>query len=274
MSRIKDISGNRYNRYKVLKYHGQNKHRSSMWLCLCDCGTEKVVNSSDLKSGAVKSCGCLCSEVNAKKQRTHGMTGTRQYTIWSKMIQRCKDKNAINYNDYGGRGIKVCDNWEKFEGFWESMKSTYQNNLTLERIEVNGNYEPSNCRWATELEQANNKRNTVFIEVDGLKISSQDWCREHGFDHRYVQHRIRMGWSSEEISKSVEGYNKLTSAPSHNTSGIRGVSWYKRDGKWRAHIVIKQKQIHLGYFDSIEEAEAAVIEGREKYMNYSQEAPA
>lgn len=154
-----DLTGRRFDRLKVIERKSPpNNRRECYWLCKCDCGNRVVVAAYSLKNGLSRSCGCLQRELIGDRMRTHGMFGTREYRTWFSMKERCYKSNNAGYYKYGGRGIRVCRRWiESFENFYADM-GPKPKGLTLERIDSDGDYEPSNCKWATYKEQNLNRR--------------------------------------------------------------------------------------------------------------------
>lgn len=160
-----NLAGQQFHRLTAIVRDASKTSRVH-WTCLCECGNTSSVAACDLKSGHTKSCGCWNAEARVVNNTTHGMSGTPTYICWTNMIDRCNDPTNKRYDSYGGRGIKVCTSWLKFENFLEDM-GTRPKGLTLERIDVNGNYEPANCKWATQKEQANNWRKSIRTEYQG-----------------------------------------------------------------------------------------------------------
>lgn len=170
-----DLKGKRFGRLTVIGEVGTNAHRNVVWRCRCDCGSIVDVSTTNLVSGKTKSCGCLMRETAKSTQTTHGKSGSRLYIVWEGMKARCTNKNHKAYPHYGGRGITVCNEWLDFATFekW-SIDNGYdayakRGDCTIDRINVDGNYEPSNCRWVDMKVQANNKRsNNVNFKGKGV----------------------------------------------------------------------------------------------------------
>lgn len=162
--RMKDLTGKRFGRLLVLEYSHTNAHREPYWVCQCDCGNRVTTRGANLKNGQTQSCGCLRRERASEANKIHGMRFTRIHGVWSGMIERCENPKHKGYKSYGGRGITVCDEWRKdFVSFknWAytngyDEKAEY-GQCTLDRIDVNGNYSPDNCRWVSMAEQNKNK---------------------------------------------------------------------------------------------------------------------
>lgn len=190
--RMKDITGFRYGRLVAMKPIGTDPHNNAIWLCKCKCGNTKVASLPTLTQGFTRSCGCISKE--RPNNTKHGERGTRLYGIWKSMRERCNTKSNSNYHNYGGRGICVYKEWDDYLVFkkW-ALSNGYKNHLSIDRINVNGNYEPNNCRWATRYQQARNKRNTLYVCVDGKTKALADWADDFGVDYKKAYSRLKGG---------------------------------------------------------------------------------
>lgn len=201
MGAFKDLTGLRVERLLVLGMHPRKKGENIKWLCVCDCGVEKLIDSGSLKSGRVKSCGCLSRENTISRNTTHGQAGkvvAPSYNSWAGMIDRCRNPNNKKYKDYGGRGIKVSDEWMDYVVFLQDMGPSPGVGYSIDRIDVNGDYKKSNCRWATPLEQAANRRNNVLVNTpDGVMCVSAA-ARFYGIRDGVLRKRIHEGWDHLE----------------------------------------------------------------------------
>lgn len=207
----KDIAGERFGRLVVIKRVGESK-RGVVWECQCDCGNKKIANGADLRSGRTRSCGCLEKEVRVKIHTKHGLSKSRIWKVWNNVITRCYNEKNNQYKDYGGRGIRVCDEWLGEHGFENFANWAYSTGFmedakfgecTIERIDVNGDYSPLNCCWATQEEQANNKRNNIFLTYGGKTQTIAQWSRELGMNYRTLYSRIRkLHWTVERAFKT------------------------------------------------------------------------
>ncbi len=192
MSKFIDIKGEKYNRWTVLSL-SKIENKKAYWLCQCDCGTKRVVSSSSLRAGTSKSCGCLVKENGIKT--INGLSKTRLYRNYSNIKQRCFNPNFPLYKNYGGRGIIMCDKWKNdFMSFYNwAMSNGYKENLTIDRIDVNGNYEPSNCRWITMKEQYHNRTDNIYYIVNNKKKCLAELCEEYNMPYYTVRKRLQRG---------------------------------------------------------------------------------
>lgn len=188
-----DLTGKSFGKMTVLR-RDSTKHRVRWW-CLCLCGTEISLRTDGLKSGRSTSCGCGKSE----KMTTHGDTASAEFLAWTSMFQRCENGNRPQFKYHGGRGIKVCERWQVYENFLEDMKRRPSKEHSLDRYPDNdGDYEPTNCRWATPKQQQRNRRCTKFIEVHGNKIPLTELAEKHGVSRAALRGRLDRGWSLDK----------------------------------------------------------------------------
>lgn len=196
MTRMIDISGMIFCRWTVLREDGRDKRGEVLWRCRCKCGNESRITSSSLRSGNSRSCGCILKDHPPKK--THGASNTKLYQVWKGMIRRCENKNTRHYNDYGGRGISVCERWRhSFENFINDMGPRPEG-YSIERKDNNGNYEPLNCIWASSKDQNNNTRNNRVIIIGGEQKTMTQWSTIYGISASTIWKRIKLGWSDED----------------------------------------------------------------------------
>ena len=205
----KDLTGKRFGMRTVVSYEGAREYPSgkteSLWRCKCDCGNETIKPHGLLQR--CLSCGCHRVANISKAITTHGGRDTKLYGVWQTMKNRCHNKNTKSYSRYGGRGIAVCDEWkDDFSSFkkW-AEENGYKDGLTIERINNNGNYEPSNCRWATILEQSHNKRNNHYAVYHGIRYTMSELGRLTGVDRRTIARRLNRGMSVEDAVRVGEG---------------------------------------------------------------------
>lgn len=204
MANFIDLTGQRFGRLTVIE-RSFSKPKGKTWFkCRCDCGNVVNVWSVYLRNGTTKSCGCLNRELASTRLKAQkleagcdGRSETRLYKVWRGMISRCSNPNTHYYEGYGGRGIIVCTEWaESFEAFREwALSHGYADNLTIDRIDNNGNYSPENCRWVTMKVQANNMRSTHLITYRGKTLSVSQWASELKISRATIVSRLRNGWS-------------------------------------------------------------------------------
>ena len=211
--RFEDLVGRRYGNLVVLENLGVNKYGRYEWLCKCDCGNTKIVETARLNNGATRSCGCLQRETTIKRNYKHGYAHRGQnditFSTWCSMWKRCTDPR---YKDYYGRGIIVCERWRDFAAFLEDMGPRPSLKMSIDRIDFNGNYEPGNCRWATDLEQGNNTRRNHKELYDGEMLSIAEISRRCGIGQTTIHRRLKSGLTIEQATtlKPIAGLRLST----------------------------------------------------------------
>ena len=196
MPRRLELTGQVFGRLMVIGLDHISDTGDTYWLCECSCSnkTRVVVKGHELKRGHIRSCGCMRLESNRKRLTTHGMTGTSLYNVWCSMRQRCKNENDQRYADYGGRGITVCTEWNKFENFRDwAFEHGYSEGLTLDREDNDKGYCPENCRWVDDIIQQNNKRNNHYFTYEGTTKTLSQWAKCFGMNHSTLLHRMEHG---------------------------------------------------------------------------------
>ena len=199
-----DLQYKVFGKLTVLK-RGENRVEPSgktkvYWLCRCECGTEKEFEGSSLRQGTSRSCGCVGKERIKNFNLSHNMSKSKEYRAWQKMKERCYNPNIERYPVYGGRGIKVCDRWlESFDNFYEDMGPRPSSKHSIDRIDVNGDYEPGNCRWVTMQEQHYNKRNTLYVEYKNENKSLSELCKIYNLNYKSTWKNYKKGFTFEGI---------------------------------------------------------------------------
>ncbi len=211
MRRSEDITGQKFGRLTAVKVHHQEKDYRYCWLFKCDCGGEIVARKSDVMGGRVR----FCKKCKYESQTKHGQKNTRLYAVWNSMKQRCLNKNHKSYQAYGGRGITICKEWQdNFINFYNwALANGYNEQAefmqcTIDRIDVNGNYEPSNCRWVNARVQGDNTRTANRIEYNGEIHCLSEWARILNIGRKTIYYKLKKGLSFEEIvnkSKNKKG---------------------------------------------------------------------
>lgn len=204
-----DLTGKRFGKLVVIGLAGI-VNRKTQWTAVCDCGNKTIVAGSTLNCGNTKSCGCLRREIgliNGANRKTHGMSKTPTYSSWKAMHSRCYKKSDISYRNYGGRGIKVCARWNSFDIFWADM-GTAPEGMSIDREQINGDYEPSNCKWSTNTEQGRNTRVNRIINAFGKSLPLASWAEIYGTKPDTIAKRLDRGFDAETaISKPTRVYS-------------------------------------------------------------------
>jgi len=216
MQKIPVIIGQTISLLTILKEVETPPNATRKVFCRCVCGIEKEMGYESLRMRKTKSCGCLKRNYLGDAKRTHGLSNTLLYQKWGGIKDRCFNSNAPNYKYYGGRGISICKDWETdYTAFHKwAMDNGYQKGLTIERIDFNGNYEPSNCKWATWKEQQNNTSRTRFVKYKGQTKSLMLWCEELDLEYGTIKARLKLGWSIEKQLETKSSRSiKITNRP-------------------------------------------------------------
>lgn len=203
------MTGKKYNSVTAIKVVGSTSSRDKKWLFICDCGNKFEANGYNIRSGKVVSCQKCSAERTRISSIKHGLSETPEFSTWTDIQTRCYNKNSTSYINYGGRGIRVCDRWlESFSNFLDDMGNRPPN-TSIDRIDNDGNYEPSNCRWATLSQQQRNKRNKRLIEINGVKKHLCEWAKEYGLFASTILIRLQAGNSGESLirpsAKKIKG---------------------------------------------------------------------
>ena len=190
MGKVIDITGQTFGKLTVLKEAGRNSENRATWVCKCECGKEAIVIGKSLRQGHTKSCGCIVNK--------HNMTDTPTWTTWRAMMRRCYETTFKHYSRYGARGILVQESWHEFVNFYNDMGER-PDGTSLDRINNDGNYEVTNCRWADNFTQNNNRGNyNTSYTLNGVTKNQSEWARELGIKETAIQERLRRGWSVEK----------------------------------------------------------------------------
>lgn len=206
MSKVIDIHGQKFYRLEVVKFEGVVEH-NAMWKCVCDCGNTVVVKGSHLRDKNTKSCGCYMIEKLKKINTTHGKSKTPLYVLYRGLVARCLNKNHSAYYRYGGRGIKVCDRWLKYENFYEDMEEGYtkhcevygRSDTSIDRVNNNGDYCKDNCKWVTRTEQQSNTRRNKFISYSGETLTVKQWSKRLNIRYTTLWQRLyKNKWTVEK----------------------------------------------------------------------------
>ncbi|MDI6617892.1 MAG: hypothetical protein QME45_04330 [Clostridiales bacterium] len=212
MVKALDLTGEKFNRLTVIKRVKNDKWGSARWLCECECGNEAIVRTNDLRRGHTKSCGCYNMEKVIERcpdTSRHMQSNTKLYASWVSMKDRCYNKNNKSYLDYGGRGIKICDEWLIPDNFFNwALNNGYSEELTIDRVNVNGNYEPNNCRWISMKRQIRNRRNTLKVEYQGKFITLGELSEKTNIPYATLHWRYKQGFSTDRLVEPVNPHKK------------------------------------------------------------------
>ena len=271
MPKFKDLTGQRFARLTVVSRAENSKSNQTQWLCKCDCGNEAIVRSASLINGHTKSCGCYNDEIRKinTDQTTHGLCYTRIYRIWHGIKARCGNKNSKIYRYYGGKGVTLCEEWHDFMNFYNwAMGNGYADDLTIDRIDLNGNYEPSNCRWVDKYTQMNNMSTNKYYMYNGEKMTVPQISRATGVPAYVLQFRLdKLGYSLDKAVNKPIAYRK------NNNRGVKltmnGVS--KPLSHWAKEYGIREATLYGRIYYRNWDIERALTEPTHSYQRRKEE---
>jgi hypothetical protein len=211
------LTGKKFGKLTVLEKVENKKQEKTKWLCRCDCGKTKIIRGSSLTSGNTKSCGCYAKELVKTNFSTHNLAKHPLYKIWANMKSRCENHKNINFSNYGGRGIKVCEEWQEFKPFYDwAISNGYEKKLNIDRINNDGNYEPKNCRWVSPKVNSSNKRNNINFTYKNKTLCLKEWAEELNLDYILLYNRIiKRKWNFEKAIKTPIMENRRNKNAKH-----------------------------------------------------------
>lgn len=215
-----DLAGQQFGKLTALRIDNSKPTGSGFyWICQCNCGNKKSIRMDALVAGRTKSCGCIPTG-----KIKHGQSRSKLYSVWIGIKMRCYNPHEPAYRHYGKRGIQMCEEWRNsFQPFFDwAIEHGYSEGLSIDRIDNNGNYEPTNCRWVTQKEQNSNKRDTVFISWNGMTLSMREWSDITGINIRTINYRYRAGWPSDRIFTEAVHYKNKSTPRHHKKEQIYG----------------------------------------------------
>jgi len=261
-SNFVDLTGKKFSRLPAISVVGKSsKSGRLIWLFKCDCGKEKSASGKDVRCGHIKSCGCISSEILMARNVTHGMSKTPEYVAWCKMRDRCNRESGKDYKDYGGRGIKVCDEWSDFTAFYNYIGDRPSAKHSLDRIDVNGNYEPGNVRWATPMTQGNNTRRNRFLVFNSVRKTVSEWSADTGLSLCAIHSRLDRNW---DVEKTLTTPVRKMTIREGALIDFNGESLTLK--KWSQRVGVKYTTLHKRiYFDewTVEQALTTPTQHRE-----------
>lgn len=209
MGKFIDLTGKRFGRLVAISHDGRNKNKQTCWTFACDCGKVKSIVGQSVREGKVISCGCYMREWASQNSYKHGLSNHPCYQVWHGMMSRCYDESNRNWKSYGSRGIKVCDRWHSMENFISDTEPKPEG-MSIDRINVNGDYAPDNWRWATDEMQNRNRQDSINVVFNGIEMPASHASLLIGGSNSLVSMRLKKGWSMEKALTTpvLRGKNK------------------------------------------------------------------